>query len=172
MAAAACSFPISDAMVHVNSHARRELGCAFLQDSQEFLQERHSCKYFTGIRFLLNTGRDRNGLSLHLAFVRRKRKKHGQTARNFLKFRWGFLFTGTKETPGRIPAIGGGPEKRNEKRNAQPRTRSLHKYLTENAYMEPKLLDKQFLPLCTVLRGAEISFFPKPLLKSLSKPDE
>jgi hypothetical protein len=32
------------------------LGCAFLQDSPEFLQERHSCKYFSGITFLQNTG--------------------------------------------------------------------------------------------------------------------
>jgi hypothetical protein len=53
---------------------------------------------------------------LHLAFVKRSRKNHGQTARNSLKFHWGFLFAGTKEIPGRIPEIRGGPEKRNEKR--------------------------------------------------------
>jgi hypothetical protein len=32
------------------------LGCAFLQKSQEFLQDRCSCKYFAGITFLENTG--------------------------------------------------------------------------------------------------------------------
>jgi hypothetical protein len=51
-----------------------KLGCAFLQDSQEFLQERCSCKYFTGIMFPAKHRKDRNGLSLHLAFVRRSRK--------------------------------------------------------------------------------------------------